>query len=95
MPQLASLSPAATLTCASAAVAVTGALFGGLFGLFEGAAQQPWLMPTPEALHMVARCEAESDRQARNACVVRVAQAVQARDLREARERRSTRLAKR
>lgn len=76
-------SPNATLACAGAAVVVSAALFGGLFGLFESRAdQQPWLAATPAAQQLAAGCEAAPDRRSRSDCLTRVAQALRARDSR-------------
>ena len=80
---LPSQSPIVTLACAGAALAVSGALFGGVFGLFDARAdQQPWLAATPATELLAAACEAERDRRARSNCMTRVAQALRARDAR-------------
>jgi hypothetical protein len=75
--------PGTTLACAGAAAAVCGALFGGLFGLFDSRAQQqPWLAATPAAQQLAASCDVERDRRARSDCMTRIAQTMRARDAR-------------
>lgn len=84
------LPPNATLGCAIAAVAASGAIFGGLFGLFDERAQaQPWLAATPATQQLAAACDAEADRSARDDCMTRIATALRARD------ERGTQLARR
>jgi hypothetical protein len=77
------LPPNATLGCAIAAVAASGAIFGGLFGLFgERAEAQPWLAATPAAQQLAAECEAEGDRRRLADCLTRVATVLRDRDAR-------------
>jgi hypothetical protein len=84
------LPPPATLGCAFAAVATSGAIFGGLFGLFgERAEAQPWLAATPAAQQLAAECDAQADRRARADCLTRIASTLRARD------ERGTQLARR
>jgi hypothetical protein len=84
------LPPHATLGCAFAAVATSGAIFGGLFGLFgERAEAQPWFAATPAAQQLAAECDAQADRRARADCLTRIASTLRARD------ERGTQLARR
>jgi hypothetical protein len=77
------LPPRATLGCAAAALATSGVIFGGLFGLFgERAEAQPWLAATPAAQQLAAECEAEGDRRRRADCLTRVATVLRDRDTR-------------
>jgi hypothetical protein len=77
------LPPHATLGCAVAAVVASGAIFGGLFGLFGDRAQaQPWLAATPAAQQLTAECESQANRRARADCLTRVATVLRDRDAR-------------
>jgi hypothetical protein len=77
------LPPHATLGCAFAALACTGVIFGGLFGLFgERAQRQPWLAATPAAQQLAAACEAHADRRLRADCLTQVATVLRERDMR-------------
>lgn len=84
------IPPNATLGCAIAAVATTGAIFGGLLGVFGDRAEaQPWLAANPAAHQLAAACDAQADRRARADCLTRVATTLRARD------ERGTQLARR
>jgi hypothetical protein len=81
--QLPPRPPHTTLGCAIAALAASGAIFGGLFGLFADRAEnQPWLAATPAAQQLAAECDAQADRRTRADCLTRVATVLRDRDAR-------------